>query len=282
MRPVLKYRGGKSRELPSLLPYFPRKYETYIEPFLGGGAVFFALEPERAILNDINKPLMTFYRQLRDSYPLLRTELDSLQAEYEANQAEYAERKQQSPEELVSNRNEDLYYRMRERFNHPDGSLLEGTTYFFINKTAYSGMIRYNSHGEYNVPFGRYATLNTQIITPEHSHLLQKAQLFSEDYSRIFDLAGAEDFMFLDPPYDCVFHDYGNLTEETTFGEKQHRRLAEDFRNLPCKAVMVIGKTALTEELYSKYGVGQYTKRYSVNIRNRFQSEAVHLVVRNF
>ena len=68
---------------------------------------------------------------------------------------------------------------MRELFNHPDDTYLDGVLYFFINKTAYSGMIRYNNNGDYNVPFGRYPNLNTRLITQQHSELLQGAELFN-------------------------------------------------------------------------------------------------------
>ena len=153
MNPVLKYRGGKSREIPRFLQYIPDNFDRYIEPFFGGGAVYFYLEPETAIINDVNERLMRFYRQLRDNYPEMRIQLDELQRLYEANQAAFKKLKAQKPDERVPNENEELYYRMRELFNHPDGSYLDGVVYFFINKTAYSGMIRYNSNGEYNVPF---------------------------------------------------------------------------------------------------------------------------------
>lgn len=283
MNPVLKYRGGKSREIPRFLCHIPDDFHRYLEPFFGGGSVYFYLEPDRAILGDINERLMTFYRHLRDHYPLMRRQLDALQKQYESNQAAYRQLKEERPEERVPNANEDLYYHMRNLFNHPDGSYLDGVLYFFINKTAYSGMIRYNKNGEYNVPFGRYPHLNTQLITQRHSDLLQGAELFCADYSQIFRMAQEDDFIFLDPPYDCVFHDYGNKGQTTNgFDETEHRRLAADFKNLPCRALMVIGKTPLTEELYGDYIVDEYYKNYSVNIRNRFHNDSIHIVVKNY
>ena len=282
MNPVLKYRGGKSREIPRFLQYIPDDFDRYIEPFLGGGASYFYLEPEVAIINDVNERLMLFYRQLRDNYPEMRVQLDELQRVYEANQATYKKLKAQTPDERVPNANEELYYKMRELFNHPDGSFLDGVVYFFINKTAYSGMIRYNSNGEYNVPFGRYPNLNTQLVTAQHSQLLRTADLYSLDYRRIFDMAGEEDFIFLDPPYDCVFNDYGNIDMMNGFDETEHRRLAADFRNLPCRALMVIGKTPLTMELYGDYVFDEYYKNYAVNIKNRFNNDKMHIVVKNY
>lgn len=156
MNPVLKYRGGKSREIPRFLQYIPDDFNRYIEPFFGDGAVFFYLEPDNPIINDVNERLMIFYQQLRDNYSEMRLQLDELQYKYEVNQMDYKRLKTLTPDIRVPNANEDMYYHMRELFNHPDDSFLDGVLYFFINKTAYSGMIRYNNNGEYNVPFGRY------------------------------------------------------------------------------------------------------------------------------
>lgn len=283
MNPVLKYRGGKSREIPQFFQYIPTDFDRYIEPFMGGGSVYFYLEPENAILNDVNVRLMTFYTQLRDQYPLMRQQLDELQQIYERNQAAFRELKLQAePDVRVPNANEELYYQMRALFNHPDGTYLDGVLYFFINKTAYSGMIRYNNNGEYNVPFGRYPNFNTRLITQQHSDLLQGAQLFMLDYRQIFDMATPGDFIFLDPPYDCIFNDYGNIDMMNGFDEDEHRRLAADFRNLQCRALMIIGRTPLTEELYDGLIFDEYYKSYAVNIRNRFRNERMHIVVKNY
>ncbi len=282
MQPVIKYRGGKSKEIPHFLQYIPADYDRYIEPFFGGGAVYFYLEPKRAVINDVNKRLMNFYFQLRDEYSTMREQLDELQKRYEENQAEYKRLKELTPDVRVPNANEELYYYLRNLYNYPDGTYLDSVLYFFINKTAYSGMIRFNNKGEYNVPFGRYPNFNTQLITKQHSELLQRAELYNLDYSEIFAMAGESDFMFLDPPYDCVFNDYGNIEMSNGFDESQHRRLAADFRKLRCRALMIIGKTPLTEELYGDYIVDEYHKSYAVNIRNRFSNESKHIVVRNY
>jgi len=282
MNPVLKYRGGKSREIPRFLQYIPDDFNHYIEPFFGGGALYFYIEPDTAILNDVNSRLMEFYKQLRNQYADMRNQLDQLQKEYEANQFVYNKLKAKNPDVRIPNANEELYYKIRELFNHPNATYLDGVLYFFINKTAYSGMIRYNNNGEYNVPFGRYPNLNTRLVTMQHSELLQRAELFSLDYSMIFEMAENDDFIFLDPPYDCVFNDYGNIDMMNGFDELEHRRLAADFRNLQCRALMIIGKTPLTEELYGEYIYDEYYKNYAVNIRNRFNNDKMHIVVKNY
>lgn len=283
MKPVIKYRGGKSKEIHFFEKYIPKSFDTYYEPFFGGGAVYFYLKPKKAVINDVNERLMQFYREIRDDYTTVRNQLNALQAIYEANQSAYAELKKKYPEKRVENRNEALYYQLRDMFNHKISSqYLDAVVYFFINKTAYSGMIRYNAQGDYNVPFGRYQNFNTQLITNEHHKLLQETKLLVGDFSVPFEMAKENDFMFLDPPYDCIFNDYGNISFENGFDENEHRRLAAAYKKLKCKALMVIGKTELTEELYGDYIKDEYFKTYAVNIRNRFKSESKHIVVMNY
>lgn len=282
MKPILKYRGGKYREIPLFEKYIPKKYSRYIEPFLGGGAVFFYLEPKKAILNDLNHRLMIFYKQIRDDYQIVKEQLSKIQKIYEHNQLQYITKKKQCPTEKIPNANESLYYQMRNFFNYPSKEYLESVVYLFINKTAYSGMIRYNKSGEYNVPFGRYPNFNTELISQKHSDLLNKADLFTRDYRDIFEMSTVNDFMFLDPPYDCVFNDYGNLDMTNGFDEKEHIRLSQEFKKLKCKALMIIGKTELTMNLYHNYICDEYHKNYAVNIRNRFNSANKHIVVKNY
>lgn len=283
MRPLIKYRGGKSKEIPQIVSHIPKFSGRYIEPFFGGGALYFHLEPQKAIINDINTKLMDFYRGVRDDYSVLRRELDEIEEQYEANRNEFEQLKKKHPNERVEDKNEALYYEIRNMFNGlADKKYSDALLYFFINKTAYSGMIRYNAKGEFNVPFGRYRHLNTKLVTREHSELLKTADIFNEDYEKIFKMANSDDFIFLDPPYDCVFSDYGNEEYKDGFNDECHIKLAEDFRKLPCKALLVIGKTKLTEKLYGDLIIAEYPKTYAVNIRNRFKSIANHILVANF
>lgn len=283
MKPMIKYRGGKSKEINNIMPHIPRFTGRYIEPFFGGGALFFFLEPREAIINDINSRLIEFYRGVRDNYIELRRELDEIEKIYTNNRKEFESIKTLSPNERVEDKNESLYYHLRAMFNNiEDKKYSEALLYYYINKTSYSGMIRYNARGEFNVPFGRYKSLNTKAITLSHSKLLQRAEIHNTDYSDIFNLCNIDDFIFLDPPYDCIFSDYGNKEYEDGFNEDSHKRLANDFLNLPCKTLMVIGKTLLTESLYRGYIIDEYDKNYAVNIRNRFKSTAKHIIVANY
>lgn len=283
MKPVLKYRGGKSKEIPHLIKHIPRFSGKYIEPFFGGGAMYFYLEPKKAIINDINSKLMAFYSRLKLEFEDLHRELNEIERIYTINRKRFEALKKRTPELRVNDDNETLYYEIRDMFNNAsEKRYSDALLYFFINKTSYSGMIRYNAKGEFNVPYGRYANLNTTLVTPAHSKLLADAEIYNVDYKQIFVMAAEDDFMFLDPPYDCVFSDYGNAEYKEGFDENAQIELADCYKQLKCKALMVIGKTPLTEQLYGNMIIDEYGKSYAVNIRNRFKSSAAHILISNY
>ena len=245
--------------------------------------MFFYLEPSNAIINDINSKLMDFYTCVQQNYTQLKRDLSEIEQIYTNNRIAFDILKKKHPQERVIDENEAFYYFLRDMYNGLTPSTYSSAAlYYFINKTAYSGMIRYNSKGEYNVPYGRYKNFNTGLITEEHHRLLTKTTIFTGDYTQIFEMAKADDFIFLDPPYDCIFSDYGNDEYKNGFNEQSHRKLAADFHNLGCKSLMVIGATPLTRELYRNNIIAEYGKNYSVNIRNRFQAGATHIIVTNY
>ncbi|MBQ3689639.1 MAG: Dam family site-specific DNA-(adenine-N6)-methyltransferase [Bacteroidales bacterium] len=283
MKPLIKYRGGKTKELPHIISQIPKFKGRYIEPFFGGGALYFYLERKNAIINDINTKLIEFYRGVQQNYPNLRTELSEVEKIYNLNRQQFDNLKALTPNERVEDKNEELYYSLRDMFNGlSEKKYSDALLYYFINKTAYSGMIRYNAKGEFNVPFGRYKNINTLLVTQAHSNLLSTAEIYNLDYSEIFRMAKDDDFIFLDPPYDCVFSDYGNEEYKDGFNEDCHKKLADDIKKLNCRVLLVIGRTPLTEKLYGDMIIDEYAKNYAVNIRNRFKSSASHILVANY
>lgn len=282
MKPIIKYAGGKSREIEVIKRFIPKYKGKYIEPFFGGGALYFYLEPEKAIINDVNSKLIEFYLGVRNEFSQIKKELTSLEKQYVTNRNDFEKRKGIS-DVKVEDANEKLYYQMRDFFNNNSKSDFHpATVYFFINKTAYSGMIRYNKEGKYNVPYGRYKNFNTELVSENHSNLLKRSEIYCEDYKKIFDMSDEDDFIFLDPPYDCVFSNYGNKEMVNGFTEEMHKKLSENFKNLKAKALMVIGKTTFIEELYKDCIVYEYDKKYAVNIKNRFNTETKHLIITNY
>lgn len=267
IKPIIKYAGGKSRELSQYFKYIP-SFTKYYEPFFSGGATFFALAPKQAYVGDVNKKLIDFYQDFVINYDLTKQQLDNISKQYEINQTNNAQ-----------NLNANLYYSIRDMFNNKAKSKYTySTLYYFLNKNAYAGMIRYNKHGEFNVPFGKYVHFNSSLINREQYNLLKNAEIVNNSYEKAFKLATPNDFIFLDPPYDTSFSSYGN----SDFSEEQHRKLANDFKNLNAPALMIISSTPLIEELYHGFIQDIYAKNYSVNIRNRFNSQAKHLIIANY
>lgn len=280
---MIKYRGGKSKEISHFLRHIPQFSGRYVEPFLGGGAFFFYLEPQKAIINDINSRLISFYKGVANQFELLQNELTEIESIYTRNRHDFDVLKKQNPNKRIEDKNEALYYQIRDMYNGLTASKYsDAFLYYFINKTAYSGMIRFNAKGEFNVPYGRYKNFCIDKVTRQHSELLKNTEIYNEDYQNIFNMVNSDDFIFLDPPYDCVFSDYGNAEYREGFNEDAHRLLANNIKKLNCRVLMVIGRTALTEELYGDMIVDEYAKSYSVNIRNRFHSEASHILVTNY
>lgn len=279
---MIKYRGGKSKELSKIIPWVPQFQGRYIEPFFGGGALYFHLEPANAIINDLNSPLITFYDNVADDFPRLKRELQSIEATYSTNRKTFEALKAIHPSERVLDANEQLYYDLRDQYNGlVETHYLPGTLYYFINKTAYSGMIRFNKSGHYNVPYGRYKHFNTSKVSRAHSDLLKSAIRMNTDFDEVFKMLRSDDFVFLDPPYDSKFSDYGNVETRDGFSEEDHRRLARSFFSSPAQGLIVIGSTPLTEELYGSHVVARYNKNYAVNIRNRFQASSEHILATN-
>lgn len=253
MKPILKYPGGKSNELNIILQEIPDFKGNYIEPFVGGGALFFNLN-RKSIINDVNSNLIKFYKELNTD---IKNKIDILVDLFNNNSEE---------------ENKKLYYKIRDYYNTKDYSEFSFCEiYYFINKTAFSGLIRTNKKGEFNASFGYYKKISNSI-TDEHLKILSN--------SEIFKIAKEDDFIFLDPPYDYVFKNYGN--GDDSFNREKHLELFECFKNTKSKTLMIIGETDFITDLYKDFIKSKYEKQYAFNIKNRFKQRVKHLVIRNY
>lgn len=221
-RPFLKWAGGKTQLLRHLLAFAPERFEAYYEPFLGGGALFFALQEagrfETASLSDINEELINVYVQVRDS-------VDDLVEVLHAHQGAY--------QPLSQARRADYYYRIRGE--QPMMPIEQAARTIFLNKTCFNGLYRVNSGGSFNVPHGRYQNPTICDIggLDAASAALQGVDIRVADFDSAVTQASVRDFVYFDPPY-VPLSDTAHFTAYTSqaFEMSEQRRLAETAADL--------------------------------------------------
>ena len=258
LSPIIKWSGGKKDELKNILKHIPENYNIYLEPFIGGGALYFNLNPNKSVINDVHKELIDFYQSIKDGKG---DEIYKFMEEHPNN--------------------EETYYNVR-AYDHTD-KLENAKRFYYLRKTCYRGMLRYNKNGEFNIPFGRYKNYNYEDIkNKDYEDILKRTEIFNKDFKYIFENYNSpENFMFLDPPYDSEFTDYGYCT----FGKEEHNKLAECFKKTNIKCLMIIGKTPFIQELYKDYIVGEYNKKYRFKLHSgRIGNEinTMHLIIKNY
>lgn len=236
IKPILKWAGGKGQLLKNIIPEVPSSYGKYIEPFFGGGALFFDLKPENAVIADSNPELMNVYVQVASNVDAVITQL-----------------------KLYVN-NEEMFYSVRSQHWQELEPAIAAARTIYLNKTCYNGLYRVNKKGEFNTPFGRYK--NPKICDEDNlraaSELLQTAKIVCGDYKEVLiEYAEKDDFVFLDPPYVPVsaYADFKRYTKEQFF-EKDQRELAEEISRLQSAGVYVLltnSNAELVQELYGMY-----------------------------
>lgn len=215
---VLRWAGGKAHLLPHLTPLVPQSFRRYIEPMVGGAAVFFRLAPPRAILSDLSDELINFYRVLRDDPDHLITAMLRLKA------------------------SKERYYRMRSKTVH--GRLQRALRFVYLNRLAWNGLYRVNEQGAFNVPIGD--RLPSRLWDRNHLHraatILQAAELTTADFEVSLSEVRYGDFVFLDPPYPkgargaLGFNRYS----PGRFGIEDHHRLAHCIERLMRRGASVM------------------------------------------
>ncbi|MGH8615832.1 MAG: DNA adenine methylase [Gammaproteobacteria bacterium] len=226
IRPPLKWAGGKRWQLPFLKPLWDKhSSRRLVEPFCGGLAVTLGLLPERALLNDINPHLISFYEWLKKRLII----------------------------SLALKNNSEHYYRYRNRFNRllkagESDSAEAASLFYYLNRTGYNGLCRFNRSGEFNVPFGRYASIGYKYDFSEYKHVFS-AWEFRNVY---FDKVPLEptDFVYADPPYDVQFTQYS----KDGFGWEEQERTARWLAEHPGPVVLSNQATERILELYGDLG----------------------------
>ncbi|MFC7194456.1 DNA adenine methylase [Halosimplex aquaticum] len=248
-QPVLKWAGGKRQLLDALYARFPDSFERYHEPFFGGGAVFFDLEPAAATVNDTNPRLVNFYEQVRDRPEALIERL----REFRDPEADPDPDLALAEETRRGKAVEQYYYQQRARFNErayaddwPESGgdrLEEAALLLYLNRTCYNGLYRENSDGGFNVPIGRYA--DPDWVQAERvrtaSRALAGTDIRNGDFSYVLDVADPGDLVYFDPPYEPMSPtaDFAEYSAEG-FGREDQQRLLDVASELDERGVSVV------------------------------------------
>lgn len=236
IKPFLKWAGGKSQLIPELSKYIPCDYNKYIEPFLGGGAFFFYLNPAKAIISDSNEELIIAYIQVRDNVE----EIIDILKNYKNNEKFFYKIRSLSPEKLSA----------------PE----RAARLIYLNKTCFNGLYRVNKKGQFNVPYGKRngEFLNETQLTIS-SDFLQNVAILNLDYLDTLKYAQKGDFIFLDPPYYPVgkYSDFKRYTKEF-FYHDDHVILKHEFDRLVeigCHVLLTNSNHPTILGLYKGYNV---------------------------
>ncbi len=268
--PILKWVGGKGRILSQLEPLLPAGVEMmrHVEPFFGGGALFFRRQPRRALVSDVNPALINVYQMVRDEVGSVIGHLQRLAAK---------------------GHEKDTYYAVRRRYN---ASKLDederAATFIYLNKTCFNGLHRVNRRGEFNVPIGRYK--NPKILDAEAlraaSAALDGVEIQNASFEALLENARPGDFVYFDPPYAPV-SDTANFTSyaQDGFGPDMQVKLRDVYRVLDrrgCKLMLSNSDVPFIRDLYRGFEIDTVAAPRAVNCNASRRGKVSEVVVRNY
>jgi DNA adenine methylase len=247
-RPLLKWAGGKTQMIPSLIGAMPKSYNKYIEPFIGGGALFFYLSPRFSVIADSNPELISLYKQVARDYRPVLALLEKMP------------------------NTEDYFYEERSKPFDTLSSVEAAARTIYLNRTCFNGLYRVNKSGGFNVPYGRYKEpkIANVALLESASEALQGTEIVLGDYKQVLrKFAQKGDFIFLDPPYLPIsqYSDFKRYTKEQ-FYEEDHRDLAAEVAKLSemgCHVLLTNSNHPLVHELYSDFHIEVVSTKRNIN-----------------
>ncbi|NMV41857.1 Dam family site-specific DNA-(adenine-N6)-methyltransferase [Ralstonia insidiosa] len=246
--PFLKWAGGKRWLVNNHADLLPTTYNRYIEPFLGGGSVFFHLRPENAILGDLNSDLIDAYRGIQQNWRALQ------------NSLAYRQR--------AHREDPDYYYRQRSK--NPQELLQKASRLIYLNRTCFNGIYRVNREGQFNVPRG---SKNKVVLENDDfetmARLLEGVELRVSDFQPLIDEAADGDLVFADPPYTVLHNNNGFVKyNEVLFSWSDQQRLANSLRNAARRGVQVVCTNANHQSVRELYD----TEEFELKVVSRFSA----------
>jgi len=272
-KPFVKWAGGKRQIIDKLKKLIPDEFNTYYEPFIGGGALFFEISPKTAIINDSNKELMNVYEILRDEKKFEK--MCRLLNKYERKHSE------------------KFYYEIRnidrnkKKFNKLKDFKRAART-IYLNKACFNGLYRVNSKNEFNVPFGKKTKVNTyegNNLTIINDYLKSNDIILSNiDFEESVNTAKKGDFIYFDPPYDSDTSTFNSYTEDG-FGKEEQRRLAKVYKELDKKGCYIMlsnHNTSLVQELYKDYNIHIIEAKRNINSNGKKRGKVEEVIITNY
>jgi len=285
--PIYKWTGGKRKEIKIFSDYYPDFVKnsqdyTFVEPFFGGGAVYWSLNANKNVINDIDEELVNFLIEAKNNsqeiHKVVKSVGDSIKTVSELEKS-----KQITIAEAKTKRGV-FYYDWRNK-DRKDGlktltSTERAIRFYLVNQLAFNGMRRFNSRGEFNVPYGNYKSLNINL-SDKHVELLSRTEIKCGSYKEVMSNNDKDNtFIYLDPPYTREFKEYSH---ENIFGLEQQIELANTFKSIKNARIMIIiNKDDFTSCLYDGYIKHTYDLKYSTNIKNRYDNSVQHLLITNY
>ena len=272
-KPFVKWAGGKRQIIDKLKMYIPDEYNTYYEPFAGGGALLFELSPKDAVINDSNKELMNVYQVLcdEDKFKKMCSMLNSYEREH----------------------SEEFYYELRNKDRNKKtftrlSDYTRAARTIYLNKACFNGLYRVNSKNEFNVPFGKKTTVNTyegsNLITVSNYLTMNNIKILSIDFEEAVQDAKKDDFIYFDPPYDSETSTFNSYTENG-FGKEEQIRLAKVYKELADKGCYVMlsnHNTTLIKELYKDYNIHIIEAKRNINSNGKKRGKVEEVIITNY
>ena len=270
-KPFIQWVGGKREIIPQYKNFIPKEFNTYYEPFLGGGAMFFYLQPGKAVLSDNNTELIKTYEGVRDNPEEVIKILRELRSKH-------------SVELYTKVRNIDREINIFHKLNNAEIA----ARMIYLNQTCFNGLYRVNQKGQFNVPIG--SSLN-RLICDEHtiknaSVVLKKIKIEETDFENLLRAAAKNDFIYLDPPYFpiSVYSDFSRYTKEKFYQEDQIRLKKEFDRlnKLGCKVMLSNSDCQFIKELYNSYNIHKVYSGRTLNCKKDKRGKVSELLITNY
>lgn len=272
-KPFVKWAGGKRQIIDKIMHLIPDEFDTYYEPFIGGGALLFELSPKKAVINDSNIELMNVYSVLCD-YEKFKKMCNTLNS-YETKHSE------------------EFYYEIRSKDRNKSSynrlaDYTKAARTIYLNKACFNGLYRVNSKNEFNVPFGKKIKINTyegsNLITVSNYLTMNNIKILSTDFEEAVKDAKKGDFVYFDPPYDSDTKTFTNYTE-IGFDKNEQIRLARVFKELDEKGVYVMlsnHNTLLVNELYKDYKFHYIEAKRAINSNGEKRGKVEEVIITNY